>query len=186
MKSAAMIGTEDRIMNPWAHIAKNYGFLPLFGDGSTKIQPVYVSDVASAIVSALKDDGTSMGKVYELGGPDIYTVRELAGLMYEMIREYPRYVNLPFPVAKAIATPREIFVNKVPFPLPFPTYFNLDMINALTKDTLVSEDALTFADLGLVPRKLKGYPVEYLIQYRKGGPNYGSTASERESPEYNP
>lgn len=157
-------------------------------------------------------------------------------------------------------------LNKLPFPLPFPTYFNLDMINALTSDTLVSENgkciqysyelydlnwyvesfyvsiecsvkwvyhsllqlgkiklylwnigslvkplylfylasvkilacfhfliffkfsflALTFSDLGLVPRKVKGYPVEYLIQYRKGGPNYGSTASEREISEYNP
>lgn len=46
--------------------------------------------------------------------------------------------------------------------------------------------ALTFSDLGLVPRKVKGYPVEYLIQYRKGGPQYGSTASEREIAEYNP
>lgn len=36
MKSALMIGTEDRILNPWAHMAKNYGFVPLFGDGSTK------------------------------------------------------------------------------------------------------------------------------------------------------
>ncbi|KAL1834869.1 hypothetical protein ACET3Z_004520 [Daucus carota] len=186
MKSALMIGTEDRILNPWAHMAKNYGFVPLFGDGSTKIQPVYVSDVASAVVSALKDDGTSMGKVYELGGPDIYTMRQLAELMYEMIREYPKYVNVPFSIAKAIATPREIMLNKLPFPLPFPTYFNLDMINALTSDTLVSDNALTFSDLGLVPRKVKGYPVEYLIQYRKGGPNYGSTASEREISEYNP
>ncbi|KAL8106683.1 NADH dehydrogenase [ubiquinone] 1 alpha subcomplex subunit 9, mitochondrial [Apium graveolens] len=186
MKSALMIGTEDRILNPWAHMAKNYGFVPLFGDGSTKIQPVYVSDVASAVVSALKDDGTSMGKVYELGGPDIYTMRQLAELMYEMIREYPKYVNVPFSIAKAIATPREVMLNKLPFPLPFPTYFNLDMINALTSDTLVSENALTFSDLGLVPRKVKGYPVEYLIQYRKGGPNYGSTASEREISEYNP
>lgn len=186
MKSALMIGTEDRILNPWAHMAKNYGFVPLFGDGSTKIQPVYVSDVASAVVSALKDDGASMGKVYELGGPDIYTMRQLAELMYEMIREYPKYVNVPFSIAKAIATPREVMLNRVPFPLPFPTYFNLDIINALTSDTLVSENALTFSDLGLVPRKVKGYPVEYLIQYRKGGPNYGSTASEREISEYNP
>lgn len=46
--------------------------------------------------------------------------------------------------------------------------------------------ALTFNDLGLVPRKLKGYPIEFLIQYRKGGPQYGSTVSERESPDYNP
>ncbi|XP_038906582.1 NADH dehydrogenase [ubiquinone] 1 alpha subcomplex subunit 9, mitochondrial [Benincasa hispida] len=183
LRPAAMIGTEDRIMNTWAHFAKKYGFIPLFGDGSTKIQPVYVVDVAAGIVSALKDDGTSIGKVYELGGPEIYTVHELAEIMYDMIREWPRYLKVPFPIAKAIATPREILLNKVPFPLPTPSIFNLDQILALTQDTVVSENALTFNDLGIVPHKLKGYPVEYLISYRKGGPQFGSTVSERVSPD---
>ncbi|KAL6516212.1 hypothetical protein OROGR_019517 [Orobanche gracilis] len=182
MRPAVMIGTEDRILNPWAHFAKKYSFLPLIGDGSTKFQPVYVVDVASAVIAALKDDGTSMGKVYELGGPDIYTMHELAELMYDTIREWPRYVNIPLPIAKAIATPRELLLKKVPFPMPTPTIFNLDQIEALSIDTLVSENALKFDDLGIVPRKLKGYPVEFLIQYRKGGPNYGSTVSEKLTP----
>ncbi|KAI3449832.1 hypothetical protein Pfo_006497 [Paulownia fortunei] len=182
MRPAVMIGTEDRILNPWALFAKKYSFLPLIGDGSTKIQPVYVVDVASAIIAALKDDGTSMGKVYELGGPEIYTMHQLAELMYDTIREWPHYVKIPFPIAKAIATPREILLKKVSFPMPTPTIFNLDLIEALSTDTVVSENALTFEDLGIVPRKLKGYPIEYLIQYRKGGPQYGSTVSEKVSP----
>ncbi|KAL6505260.1 hypothetical protein OROGR_025077 [Orobanche gracilis] len=210
MRPAVMIGTEDRILNPWAHFAKKYSFLPLIGDGSTKFQPVYVVDVASAIIAALKDDGTSMGKVYEIGGPDIVgknttnvttdnaeppfdkypkssiaTLRlptSRAELMYDTIREWPRYVNIPLPIAKAIATPRELLLKKVPFPMPTPTIFNLDQIEALSIDTLVSENALTFDDLGIVPRKIKGYPVEFLIQYRKGGPNYGSTVSEKLTP----
>ncbi|CDP03802.1 unnamed protein product [Coffea canephora] len=199
MRPAAMIGTEDRVLNPWAHFVKNYGFLPLIGEGTTKIQPVYVIDVASAIVAALKDDGSCMGKVYELGGPEIFTVHELAELMFDVIREWPRYVKIPFPVAKAsyiplsfccyscllsaIAMPREVLLKKVPFPMPTPSIFNLDAIEALTTDTLVSKDALTFDDLGIAPHKLKGYPVEFLIQYRKGGPKYGSTVSEKVSPE---
>ncbi|KAG8060741.1 hypothetical protein GUJ93_ZPchr0002g23906 [Zizania palustris] len=77
MRPATMIGTEDRILNRWAQFAKNWSFLPVVNDGSTKIQPVYVADVAAAIVNSLKDDGTSMGKTYELGGPEIYTVHEL-------------------------------------------------------------------------------------------------------------
>ncbi|KAL0287006.1 UNVERIFIED_CONTAM: NADH dehydrogenase [ubiquinone] 1 alpha subcomplex subunit, mitochondrial [Sesamum angustifolium] len=183
MRPAAMIGTEDRVLNPWAHFAKKYSFLPLIGRGSTKIQPVYVVDVASAIVAALKDDGSSMGKVFELGGPEIYTLHQLAELMYDMIREWPHYVKVPFPIARAIATPREVLLNKVPFPMPTPTIFNLDQIEALSTDTLVSENALKFEDLGIVPCKLKGYPVEYLIQYRKGGPQYGSTVSEKVTPQ---
>ena len=43
--------------------------------------------------------------------------------------------------------------------------------------------ALTFMDLGIVPHKLKGYPIEFLIQYRKGGPQFGSTVSEKVNPE---
>ena len=95
-----MIGTEDRILNRWAQFAKNWGFLPLVDSGSTKIQPVYVVDVAAAIVNSLKDDGTSMGKSYGLGGPEIYTVHDLAELMYETICEWPRYIDVPLPIAR--------------------------------------------------------------------------------------
>ncbi|KAL0918330.1 hypothetical protein M5K25_010334 [Dendrobium thyrsiflorum] len=179
MRPGTVIGTEDRVLNRWAQFVKKWGFLPLIGDGSTKIQPVYVVDVAGAIVASLKDDGSSMGKVYELGGPEIFTVHELAELMFDMIREWPRYVNVPFPIAKAIASPREFLLNKVPFPLPTPAIFNLDHINALTMDAVVSENALTFNNLGIVPHKLKGYPVEFLSCYRKGGPSFGATASEK-------
>ncbi|GAB2220746.1 hypothetical protein Droror1_Dr00008417 [Drosera rotundifolia] len=186
MRPSTMIGTEDRILNRWAHFAKNYSFLPLIGDGSTRIQPVYVVDVAAAIVAALKDDGSSMGKIYELGGPEVFTIRELAELMYDTIREYPHYMKVPFPIAKILASPREIFLKKVPFPLPTPNIFNLDEIHALSQDTLVSENALTFSDLDIAPHKLKGYPVEYLAAYRKGGPQFGSTISKKVSPDAYP
>lgn len=186
MRPSIMVGTEDRILNPWAQFVKKYSFLPLIGDGSNKIQPVFVVDVAGAVVAALKDDGSSMGKTYELGGPDVFTMHQLAELMFDMIREWPRYVKVPVPIAKALASPREILLNKVPFPLPTPTIFNLDQIHALSVDTVVSENALTFTDLGIAPHKLKGYPVEYLSCYRKGGPQYGSTVSEKLTPEPGP
>ncbi|XP_068659850.1 NADH dehydrogenase [ubiquinone] 1 alpha subcomplex subunit 9, mitochondrial isoform X1 [Aristolochia californica] len=179
MKPAVLIGTEDRILNRWAQFAKKWSFLPLIGDGSTKIQPVYVVDVAAAVVASLKDDGTSKGKIYELGGPEVFTIHELAELMYDTIREWPRYVKVPFPIAKALASPREFFLNKVPIPLPTPQIFNLDEINALTVDTVVSPNTLTFDDLGVVPHELKGYPVEFLMSYRKGGPGFGTTISEK-------
>ncbi|KAF7804592.1 NADH dehydrogenase [ubiquinone] 1 alpha subcomplex subunit 9, mitochondrial-like [Senna tora] len=196
LKPAGIIGTEDRILNRWAQFAKKYSFLPLIGDGTTKIQPVYVVDVAAALVAALKDDGTSMGKIYELGGPEVFTVQELAELMYDTIRERPRFVKVPFPIAKALGTPREIFLKKVPFPLPNPDIFNLDMILASTSDNVtrvrlifvlsffsMELAALTFNDLGIVPHKLKGYPTEYLFSYREGGPQFGTTVSERMSPD---
>ncbi|KAK9756834.1 hypothetical protein RND81_01G124000 [Saponaria officinalis] len=186
MRPATMIGTEDRILNIWAQFVKKYSFLPLIGNGSNKIQPVFVADVAAGIIAALKDDGSSMGKTYELGGPDVFTVHELAELMFDMIREYPHYVKIPVPIAKVMSSPREILLNKVPCPMPNPTIFNLDQIKALSGDLVVSENALTFTDLGVNPHKLRGYPVEFLSCYRKGGPSFGSTLSDRATPDLGP
>ncbi|CAL5425026.1 unnamed protein product [Camellia sinensis] len=194
LRPAVMIGTEDRILNRWAQFAKNYGFLPLIGDGSTKklqlcpnlvdiflkglycrIQPVYVVDVASAIVTALNDDCTSMGKVFELGGPEVFTVHELAELMYDMIREWPRYVKVPFPIAKMW------FHLSLRGHMSVGTGFRYSTISCAFTPliSLVGFAALTFDDLSIMPHKLKGYPVEFLIQYRKGGPQYGSTVSKK-------
>uniref|UniRef100_A0A0E0NMA2 Cyclin N-terminal domain-containing protein n=1 Tax=Oryza rufipogon TaxID=4529 RepID=A0A0E0NMA2_ORYRU len=69
-------------------------------------EPVYVVDVAAAIVNSLKDDGTSMGKSYGLGGPEIYTVHDLAELMYETICEWPRYIDVPLPIARLTVSSR--------------------------------------------------------------------------------
>lgn len=179
IRPAAMIGTEDRILNKWAQIAKKWSVLPIIGDGSTRLQPVYVIDVAAAIIAALKDDGTSMGRTYELGGPDVFTIEQLVHLMFEMIREEPRFIKVPIPIARLISSPREFLLNKVPFPLPIPEVFNQDYVDSLLVDNVVSPDALTFADLGVVPHKLKGYPIEFLFQYRTGGPSFGATLGDR-------
>uniref|UniRef100_A0A0D6R3D7 NAD-dependent epimerase/dehydratase domain-containing protein n=1 Tax=Araucaria cunninghamii TaxID=56994 RepID=A0A0D6R3D7_ARACU len=181
LRPAAMIGTEDRILNKWAQIAKNWAVLPIIGDGSTKLQPVYVVDVAAAIIAALKDDGTSMGKTYELGGPEVFTIEQLVELMFETIREEPRYIKIPIPIARLLSAPREFLLQKVPFPIPTPVIFNPDYVDSLLVDNVVSQDALTFTDLGMVPRKLKGYPIEYLFQYRSGGPSFGATVGDRVS-----
>ncbi|XP_039039365.1 NADH dehydrogenase [ubiquinone] 1 alpha subcomplex subunit 9, mitochondrial-like [Hibiscus syriacus] len=82
--------------------------------------------------------------------------------------------------------PREVLLKKVPFPLPNPDIFNLDQVLAFANDTVVSENALTFMDLGVLPHKLKGYPVEFLIQHRKGGPQFGSLVSEKVNPDSYP
>lgn len=179
LRPAAMIGTEDRILNKWAQIAKNWVVLPIIGDGCSKLQPVYVIDVAAAIIAALKDDGNSMGKTYELGGPEVFTIEQLVQLMYKTIREEPRYIKIPIPIARLLASPREFLLKKVPFPLPTPVIFNQDYVDSLTVDNVVSQNALTFRDLGIIPRKLKGYPIDYLLQYRSGGPSYGTTIGDR-------
>jgi len=59
-----------------------------------RIQPVYVIDVAAAIVNSLKDDGTSMGKIYELGGPEIYTLHELVIITATFVAPTNKILNL--------------------------------------------------------------------------------------------
>jgi NADH dehydrogenase (ubiquinone) 1 alpha subcomplex subunit 9 len=71
------VGTEDRLLNRWAAQAKKLPFVPLPGGGKSKVQPVLVVDVAAGITACIRDQGFSMGKTFELGGPDVFTINEL-------------------------------------------------------------------------------------------------------------
>ena len=71
-KLAHMVGTEDRMYNNYAQLAKSLPFIPIFDGGRTKLQPVYVRDVADAVISSLKRKD-AVGKDYYLAGPDVFT-----------------------------------------------------------------------------------------------------------------
>ncbi len=71
-KLAHMVGTEDRMYNNYAQLAKSLPFVPIFGSGRTKLQPVYVRDVANAIISSLKTKA-ALGQDYYLAGPEVFT-----------------------------------------------------------------------------------------------------------------
>lgn len=179
MRAGPLVGTEDRLLNYWAIKAKTRPAVPVIGGGTTLLQPVHVLDVASAITAAVQDDGRSAGNTYELGGPEVLSVLDMVNLMFETIRETPRIVDIPFPVAKMMATPRELLLRRLPFPIPAPAMATLDYINSLTMDQVVDPMALTFADLGIVPVPLRGVAIEYLFSYRAGGPQYGETVGQR-------
>lgn len=181
LRPGPLVGTEDRLLNSWAIQAKKFPSIPLIAGGKTLVQAVHVTDVASAVMAAVADDGRSCGKTYELGGPDVMSIRDLVHLTFETIRDPPRITDIPVPIAKLIALPRELLLRRVPFPIPSPTMFTLDYIRSLEFDHVVSDDALKFSDLGLVPQKLIGVPIEHLYAYRTGGPQYGQTVGERVS-----
>ena len=71
-KPAQMTGTEDRLLNSYARLAKKFPFIPLIDGGGTRVQPTYVRDVADAIVGSLNYKDTS-GNTYYLGGPEVLT-----------------------------------------------------------------------------------------------------------------
>ncbi|GBG73086.1 hypothetical protein CBR_g12802 [Chara braunii] len=181
LRPGAMFGTEDRLLNKWAIMSKKFSVVTIVDGGKTRLQPVHVVDVAGAVMAAIRDDGQSLGKIYELGGPDVTTVRDLVELMFETIRENPQILSIPMPLAELVTAPRELLLRRLPIPLPSPTFWTREYLETLKQDQIVSGDALTFSDLGLTPRKLEGVAIEHLYAYRAGGPSFGKTVGERVS-----
>eukprot|EP00850_Spirogloea_muscicola_P012759 SM000084S23095 [mRNA] locus=s84:41685:44476:- [translate_table: standard] len=178
VRPGPLVGTEDRLLNSWAQQAKKLPGVPVYKGGTTRMQPVHVSDAAAGIMAALRDEGGTDGRILELGGPDVYSVLDLIHLMFETIREHPRIINIPMPVAKLLTLPRELLLRRVPFPIPAPTMFTRDYIDSLEQDYIVDPSALGFEELNIKPMALKGVAIDHLLSYRSGGPAHGSTLGE--------
>src|SRR3546814_19575195 len=104
--------------------------LPLIGGGRTRFQPVYVGDVAAAIMKALSEPACR-GKAYELGGPKVYSFRELMELLLATIGRKRMLVSLPFGLARLQAT----FLDRLPPPL-----LTRDPVTLLRQDNVVAPD----------------------------------------------
>jgi len=162
-RPSIIFGAEDAFFNRFAAMSNLAPALPLFGGGETKFEPVYVGDVAQAIAQRLSR-GTD-GKTYELGGPRQYSFKELMALMLEVIDKKRLLVPVPWFAANMMGAAGELS-GKVPFVAPFLTR---DQVKNLKIDNVVAQDALTFADLGIVPETLEAVLPTYLAKYRKYG-----------------
>jgi NADH dehydrogenase len=159
LRPSIVFGPEDRFFNLFAGIARLTPALPLFGGGATRFQPVYVCDVAAAIVAALDDPATA-GQTYELGGPEVCTFREMMQKMLGVIRRRRLLVSLPYCVGDIEAT----FLGLLPNPP-----LTLDMMRQLRVDNVVAPGAKTLADLGIAPTGMISVLPTYLARYRRGG-----------------
>ena len=178
IKSAVMTGTEDRLFNKYAGWIKALPAVPLLGGGGAQLQPVWVRDVAQAVMNALHS-WEAAGKTYHLAGPDVFTVAELVDFTYRTVREEPATVPFPAALARALALPGDWVAKRTPF--RGPSSFTADSIDELGADFLLpaAPGVLTFADLDMAPRRVtEGIPIEYLRHYRSGGYDFGSTAPE--------
>src|ERR1700722_18359532 len=99
MRPSIVFGPEDQFTNRFAALARVSPMLPLIGGGVTKMQPVYVGDVATAIADAV-DGKTKAGVAYELGGPEVLTMREIMDFILATIDRRRALVSLPFGIAK--------------------------------------------------------------------------------------
>ena len=168
MRPSLLFGPEDQFFNRFAEMARFFPALPLIGGGHTKFQPVFVGDVAAAIVTALDDPG-ARGKTYELGGPTIYSFRQLMEIILSETGRKRALVPLPF----GLAFLNSIFLQLMPKPLLTP-----DQVRLLKHDNVVSPTAHTLKELGIQPTTVEAEVPSYLWRFRTKG-EYADLARER-------
>jgi NADH dehydrogenase len=157
LRPSVLFGPEDDFFNRFGQMAQISPFLPLIDGGETRFQPVYVDDVARAVIAGLDDKETG-GKTYELGGPDVYTFRELMEYLLGVLHRRRLLLNLPGNIAAIQAR----FMEMLPKPP-----LTRDQIALMASDNVVSEGALGLADLGITPTPLEVVVPSYVQRYAK-------------------
>jgi uncharacterized protein YbjT (DUF2867 family) len=159
LRPSIVFGPEDGFFNRFAAMARIAPALPLIGGGHTKFQPVYVGDVADAIMKALENPA-AQGKTYELGGPRVYSFKEIMELVLAETRRKRFLVPVPWSVAE--------FQGKILGKLPKPL-LTLDQVELLKRDNVVAPGAATLNDLGINPTAAEVIIPTYLDRFRVGG-----------------
>ncbi len=164
LRPSIVFGAEDEFFNRFAGMTRMGPILPVVG-ADTKFQPVYVDDVAKAVEVALTTK-VAPG-VYELGGPDVRSFRDLMTMMLGIIRRRRSIINIPFFAANIMAFGLEI--GQTLSLGIVPAQVTRDQVRNLRRDNVVSEGAKSFADLGIEPVAMQSVLPDYLWRYRPSG-----------------
>lgn len=163
MRPSILFGPEDGFFNRFASLARVSPALPLIGGGKTRFQPVFVGDVAAAIAIAV-DGKARASTIYELGGPEVHTFKQLMQFVLTTVERKRLLVPIPFFVAKLEA----MFLQFLPTPPLTP-----DQVDLLRADSVVSEQAKaerrTLQGLRIEPEPLEAIVPSYLWRFRKTG-----------------
>ena len=159
VRPSIVFGAEDGFFNLFGRLVTLSPVLPLFGGGMTRFQPVYVDDVAAAIMACLGDPGTA-GETYELGGPSVYTFKHLMEMVRRETQRHVWLVPMPFLFVKIDA----FFLQFAPKPLLTP-----DQVKLMQADNVVASGSLGLSELGIVPTTVEVEVPTYLALYRRGG-----------------
>jgi len=164
LRPSVVFGPEDQFTNRFASLARISPVLPLIGGGLTRLQPVYVGDVAVAVADAA-DGKTRAGATYELGGPEVLTMREIIEIILAITERKRMLISLPFSLAKVNALLLQFA----------PGAFKLtsDQVELLRSDNVVSDTAktagLTLEGLGIAPESMQAIGPQYLWRFRAAG-----------------
>jgi NADH dehydrogenase len=179
LRPSVVFGPEDDFLNRFALLARYMPALPLFGGGVTKMQPVYVGDVAEAATLAIEGHAKP-GATYELGGPEAMTLREIVAFVCRVTDRQRALVPLPFGIARLMAGGTELASALSLGMFPQALVTTRDQIELLRHDNLVSPTAIaegrTLQGLGIVAQGVEAITPAYLYRFRKTG-QYASSGA---------
>jgi len=162
IRPSIVFGPEDAFFNRFAAMARMSPVLPLIG-GGTRFQPVFVGDIAEAIAKLL-DRTVADGRVYEFGGPEVYSFRDLMRFTLRTVMRRRLLLPVPFGIAGVMASILQLLPGAL---------LTQDQVLLLQRDNVVSDKAVnegrTLKGLGLVPRDIEAIVPSYLYRYRRAG-----------------
>ncbi|RAI59826.1 complex I NDUFA9 subunit family protein [Roseicella frigidaeris] len=158
LRPSLVFGPEDQLFNRFAGLARMLPVMPVIA-GDTRFQPVYVGDVAEAVLAAaLREDAP--GRTYELGGPRVMRFRDLLRLVLDVTGHRRRLWDMPMGLARLQARLGEL--------LPTPP-LTRDQLLMLGQDNVAAAGAPGLADLGITPKSVEAVVPAYLARFRPGG-----------------
>lgn len=159
LRPSVIFGPEDKFFNTFASLAQFSPILPLIGGGTTKFAPVFVEDVAEAIVQSLKKINTEP-IIYELAGPENYSFKELMEILLTEIKKKRFLIPIPFGLAKL----KSYFLQVLPNPLLTP-----DQVEMLKYNNITTGKCPTLKDLGIRGTTIQSILPKYIYRFRSGG-----------------
>jgi len=159
LRPSVVFGPEDKFFNTFASIAQISPILPLIGGGKTKFSPIYVGDVAKAIVKTLTINNQKP-KTYELGGPENFSFKELMQILLKEIKKDRFLISIPFSLAKF----QSYFFQMLPNPI-----LTSDQVEMLKFNNVVTGEHPTLNDLGISGKTIESVLPKYIYRFRAGG-----------------
>lgn len=163
LRPSVLYGPEDDFFNRFAKMSSWSPALPLIGGGKTRFQPAYVADVGRAVAHCLDDDATA-GQTYELGGPGVYSFKELMQLLLRETHRSRLLLPVPGTLAGLIGIAGDMTTIT-----PFKPMLTSDQALLLETDNVVGDKAQGFSALGITPADVESIIPTYLWRYRKDG-----------------
>ncbi len=163
LEPSVLFGPEDNFFNKFASLARLTPVFPLVGGGHTKFQPLFVGDLAQAVVACLEKNDAA-GRTFELGGPEVLSLAEIMEFIFTAIDRKRITVPLPFAVARFEAKFLQLFPNPI---------LTVDQVEMLKQDSIVSAEAAlqnrVLESLGIKPHAIEAIVPPYLVRFRRAG-----------------